>query len=521
MKKTLLNLLIFLLIFALTACTVPNEPTGGGGGGGSGEQGGTGDGGGGTGGDSDPGLEYTVRLTYNGEPFKPDAGILAQWQDGFTLRTAEFGDDGVARTTGLDGDFRVTLSEHPDGYAYNPNIYFANNDKTDVTIELHAVTATRGSGKDYYGEVITIRRTGVYCATITKKDQIVYYQFSPNSSGEYLIESWVDTVANNVNPILHIHQGSIAWKNPTPIIVDDGADDFTSNFRYVVKVDSSNISASGGGVVYAYGIKADITDGDYPVKVYFSLTYEDTFSAETTTSNIIVPKELDKVRDYAPGHEYGAEYTFVGAAMKVGGQNIFEDDNYRLNPATGFYHLYNETAYADSDGFGPILYANISSPTIFTDAPFTMIEAAGNKALTVENSTQNYKLFIEGIGPLLVDPGANNPAATTGPYLCNRHCPCRTSGMCNGACALGCTSCLADCRQVPAEGLGCVGYAGVANSDGRCPVTAELMDFLQKFAVSQRYFMDGNGWAEIQSTPPYHAGEDDQWLFACGYYVEQ
>ena len=34
MKKTLLNLLIFLLIFALTACTVPNEPTGGGSGGG-------------------------------------------------------------------------------------------------------------------------------------------------------------------------------------------------------------------------------------------------------------------------------------------------------------------------------------------------------------------------------------------------------------------------------------------------------------------------------------------------------
>jgi hypothetical protein len=30
-------------------------------------------------------------------------------------------------------------------------------------------------------------------------------------------------------------------------------------------------------------------------------------------------------------------------------------------------------------------------------------------------------------------------------------------------------------------------------------------------------FKDGDGWAET-GTPPYEATENDQWLFACGYY---
>lgn len=62
------------------------------------------------------------------------------------------------------------------------------------------------------------------------------------------------------------------------------------------------------------------------------------------------------------------------------------------------------------------------------------------------------------------------------------------------------------------------GYADYANSDGLCPVTEELKEFLQKFSVSQRYFNDGNGWIEYNSTSPIDAAEADQWLFACAYY---
>ena len=61
-----------------------------------------------------------------------------------------------------------------------------------------------------------------------------------------------------------------------------------------------------------------------------------------------------------------------------------------------------------------------------------------------------------------------------------------------------------------------ISYAAACNSDGVCYVTMELMEFLQKFSVSQRLFFDGNGF--VESTGVY-AAEDDQWLFACGYYA--
>ncbi len=57
-----------------------------------------------------------------------------------------------------------------------------------------------------------------------------------------------------------------------------------------------------------------------------------------------------------------------------------------------------------------------------------------------------------------------------------------------------------------------------ANScqNGVHPVTEELKNFLFQYAVKERYFADGNGWAE---TIGLNSGEDDQWLFCCGYYA--
>ena len=59
------------------------------------------------------------------------------------------------------------------------------------------------------------------------------------------------------------------------------------------------------------------------------------------------------------------------------------------------------------------------------------------------------------------------------------------------------------------------------NSDGVYVVTPELKEFLQRFSTSQLLFFDGNGWVENNDTVDVDAMEDDQWLFACGYYVEK
>lgn len=58
-------------------------------------------------------------------------------------------------------------------------------------------------------------------------------------------------------------------------------------------------------------------------------------------------------------------------------------------------------------------------------------------------------------------------------------------------------------------------YAQYVNGDGVYAVTEELKTFLQDFSVAQRYFNDGNGWAELNG---YNSSEANQWLFDCGYY---
>ena len=60
-------------------------------------------------------------------------------------------------------------------------------------------------------------------------------------------------------------------------------------------------------------------------------------------------------------------------------------------------------------------------------------------------------------------------------------------------------------------------YAEYCNSDGAHPVTEELKVFLQEYATHGLLFMDGNGPAETKTK--LKSAEDDQWLFACGYYV--
>ena len=65
------------------------------------------------------------------------------------------------------------------------------------------------------------------------------------------------------------------------------------------------------------------------------------------------------------------------------------------------------------------------------------------------------------------------------------------------------------------------GYGDRCNSVGVTAVTEELKQFLQKYSVNQLLFMDGNGFVETNPAISVYALEEDQWLFACGYYREK
>ena len=91
----------------------------------------------------------------------------------------------------------------------------------------------------------------------------------------------------------------------------------------------------------------------------------------------------------------------------------------------------------------------------------------------------------------------------------------------NGACSEACENCHVDCRRCPTEAFGMQGYGQYCNSDGVTAVTEELKQFLQKYSVNQLLFFDGNGFVETNPSVSVYATEDDQWLFACGYYREK
>ena len=82
--------------------------------------------------DSDPTNDFTVTLRLNGKAYKPQISINVYWSDGYDIYIAPVDENGVARIDGLDGDYKVTLSSVPAGYAYDANSYVATNLERDV-----------------------------------------------------------------------------------------------------------------------------------------------------------------------------------------------------------------------------------------------------------------------------------------------------------------------------------------------------------------------------------------------------
>ena len=459
----------------------------------------------GTGGE-DTDTSFSVSLSLNGEPYIPleDEPLNAQWTDGFSFHAATFDENGKASVDGLDGDYQVTLSSVPQGLAYNPNVYTADNENRHITIELYEITKTRGDGDDLY-RCISLSDPGVYQVTLNSANHAVLYEFIPRENGQYSVESWVDVTANDVNPLLDVYIGSVAWKQ-FAYTQDDGGtvSRYTKNFRHEVKVADENI-----GNAFTFGVKCDSKDGKYPITVTFVVQFNGGFSWNRTAATIMVPKEnFQHAPEYDPN-----KYEFVGADIPVGNFNLFKGDRFALNPEDGYYHLVDEATGAPT---GPILFAKVSQPCRFFDDAFTTLEYHGNKALTVSNGTENYKLFIEGWSAMM----STGQSMDMG-YFCATDCPCWTSGACPGACVEGCENCTAQCTPCPEEVIGKPGYADYCNSDGCYPVTEELKEFLQKYSISQLLFRDGQGFVETNPSLQAFATERDQWLFACGYYVEK
>lgn len=466
--------------------------------------------------DDDPTNDFTASLRLNGQPYTPLVNINVYWRDGYNIHIAPVDESGVARIDGLDGDYQVTLSNVPHGYAYDPNAYKATNDQRNVTIDLYDLNVITGGGDGLY-ESYRMNSTGIYSVTVDQAGDRTYFEFAPQINGTYTVESLVDVHDDGVNPICMAYYGSSSYKYGEHTVTDVGAcGSYTRNFIHTVEIADENISSGGGQVTFSFAITAEPKSGVYPVTISFAIKRNGDFDLGGRHKTYMVPQADLSHFDFT-AFDSLAGRTIIGAETLYPGTTdsyMFDEDNYKIwkisDGGDGVYHVYDPDLYPSTNGYGPVLVAYISQPCRFLDAAFTAIEAIGNKALTV-NGTENYKQFIEGF-----DAVANIAA---GGYYCSTNCPCHNASDPHWACLEGCATCKNTCIPCPAELMGKEGYADWCNADGVVPVTEELAEFLQKFAISQRYFADGDGWVETNSRKSIDAYEDSQWLFACGYYI--
>ncbi len=389
---------------------------------------------------------------------KTKDNVTAEWTDGFSFYTAEFGKDGYARIKGLDGDFNVTIKNLPDKYVYNPNAYVARNAEGQraIVIDIYEPIKTTGAGTQPY-DAIRIDQLGLYKAHIkgTGRENAVFYEYAPKSEGTYAVESWISTAEGEYNPSAIIYTASIAYKKELYTLHDGGySEGYTKNFKYIVEIAKENISEGGGGAaVFTFAIYLEAKSDVFPeegVNVDFAVSRNGSFYLEHENKELVFPDmPLEQMKEYDP-----TEYVWKWAETEtqgVEGRYEFDGDMFKLwkkeDGGDGYYHLYD----AETDEYGEILYAKISSPHRFTEEAFTTIEHAGNSSLTI-NGYLNHKLLIEGIEQLLIDPGLNDPQATHGSYFCLRECPCRAEfGGGTGVCPESCLKCKSGCRKLPDE----------------------------------------------------------------------
>ena len=465
--------------------------------------------------DGDPTNDFTVQLRVNEQPFRPDIGISVYWNDGYNVHIAPVDENGFAIIDGLDGDYSVTLSSVPSGYAYDSNAYVATNDNRNIVIDMYDLNLLRGSG-DTLDNCYMIYDTGVYTVTVESESDRNYIRFAPKTNGVYTVESWVSSVEDQISPICYAYLGSSHYVYGEYKVTDVGiCGNYTRNFIHTVNIAEENISAAGGGSqTFTFAVGAETKSGVYPVNITFAVKRNGGFDINRREQTLIMPEhdftgfDFDAFNALGGGKIVGAETLYPGTTNSY----AFDQRNYKLWPVSeggdGVYHVFNEEKYPETGGYGPMLVAYVTEPCRFLDRSFTTIEDAGNNALVIQ-STYNYRLFIKGF-KALADAG----------YYCMSNCLCHLDGS-TLACLVGCTECKSDCKQVTEEMMAVKGYADIVNSDGVAPVTEELKEFLQRYVSnSQFFFADGEGVIETDPKHPIDSYEDSQWLFACGYYSE-
>lgn len=577
-KKIALLLSTFVLAFScvFAGCevisTAPQENSGGGN---------TQQGGGNTsGGNSDSGDRYeggfTVKLKKeDGTDFgDPKEVIVCIWRTttGNFEAEAEFDENGIAHLKKGDpyaNSYNVNLDRTPEGYIYNPNIYTCDNKNPNIEITLYSIADPDGlKGNGWYdADVVVLSSDKAFRAKITPLQKEWYYRFTPMQSGDYIIESWADTVENVVNPICEKYEGQIGFVKPNPEYVLNGGGEsntYTKNFRFIFSIGGSYV-----GNPCFFKIKAETESNQDEILVDFYLKWTPYSGAEDKTSIVIwEPEELKTVP--APVGNWTPSYTEVkngGSSKYLFANKVNGVERFVYNEDDGFYHVENKT--------GPILYSIVGNGALnygnrlisFADFArnryndLIIFDKNGNgvdlsfalagfygyveRFRMTENFTVSTAVYEEKDRQTTEYPVGSRPYDCEGKEIVKQELIAYenityhwTNYLLN-VYVEGSTSPTKyyieyfkyeEFKKYYESTRSYVNYAvrpaGTDITQSVYPVTKELKEMLQMFVKVRQYFYDGFGLLDAVSfdeeggnaSVVYDAYENDMWLLTCGYF---
>ena len=360
MKKILVILLALLMVLGLAGCGEYKPPVGGGTDG-PGEEEPGGDKPGKP--DEPDGNVFTVALYeyYNGNktrPYTRNVKFNALWHDieSSAIYRSEF-KDGVASAEGLDGDYKVTLSALPDGYAYDPNNNYTDNDNRSIRVYLYPINQpsvkVKWPGTRYDVTSINNMR-GAFRATVNSADDIIRFVYTTTDYGLYSIESIIDTTANVINPIVDVYDGSSAYVNESSRDTQDSggaSNTYTKNFRYERTMSQ--------GWTFYFCIRAEgLNEIAYPIDIDFILDKD----GELTPDEKFETVQATEAKPY----EFPSGTFKTVASLDETGRNILNGKLFKLddrkqingqdNPEYGHYRFYDEV----TDTYGGTLFTKIN-----------------------------------------------------------------------------------------------------------------------------------------------------------------
>lgn len=316
--------------------------------------------------------------------------------------------------------------------------------------------STPNKGKGQEYNRYMINEGEFYKVNVTKNDEIIYYGFNPKLPGKYKIESFATTI--------------LSMDKADPAVGYYG-----TNQHYIPSIPEKEDDNSKDGINFSLEfeigmdgfIKTDAVDenGDLipqrdnngDLVSGWSFTFGVITSSDTGTCSYDI--KITRTGDFIESEKEKIETIHATTPIADADDPAQNEQFTRGTLLEGS----DKAVFNEEDGFyhlnsadGKLIYAKLSSPIEFFETPISELSASIGKDVLLVDEKTDYLQFV-------------------------------------------------------------LEYSEHCNSDGAYPVNEEIKVFLDRLQLANGYFYGQNGLVS-GAVPNYVKG--NEWLFACGYYLE-